>query len=295
MSLFWFQFAPWSPSFLLGIGLGCVLNVLVMAWALRHEHLTRGGAWLALAMGISFWIVAPLFFILLLSFFMTSSMFSKYKRARKAHVQDKYSKSGKRDANQVLANGVVAWVATWVFLLTSISSTPCPFQLAAAFSVAGAIAATNADTWGTEIGVLSKNQPRWILDLRKRVEPGTSGGVSTEGTLACLAGAFCISITCFFLLPLGIPGMPWFEPRYLLPACVCGLGGFASSLIDSILGATIQGFYKCNVCGKETEKRVHCNTPALLVRGRVAVGNDVVNLVAMISGALAGFVAGWML
>nr|MDO8117664.1 DUF92 domain-containing protein [Candidatus Sigynarchaeota archaeon] len=151
MSLFWNQFGFMSFLYLLGIGLGCVINVLVMSWALKHEHLTRGGAITALAMGISFWVVSPFYFILLLLFFMTSSMLSKYKKARKVPVQDKFSKGGRRDVRQVLANGLVAWVFVVACLVAGIVGFPLslPIELAMAFSATGAIAATNADTWGT--------------------------------------------------------------------------------------------------------------------------------------------------
>ena len=54
---------------------------------------------------------------------------------------------------------------------------------------AAALAAVNADTWGTELGVLNPHPPRMITDLRKVVEKGTSGGISLIGTLAALAGS----------------------------------------------------------------------------------------------------------
>ena len=62
------------------------------------------------------------------------------------------------------------------------------FDLASAAAKRGALAAVNADTWSTELGVLSSGRPRLITSL-KPVEKGTSGGVSLVGTLAALAGA----------------------------------------------------------------------------------------------------------
>ncbi len=56
-----------------------------------------------------------------------------------------------------------------------------------------ALAAANADTWGTEIGSALGGQP---YDLRtgRRAPPGTSGAVSLGGTLAALAGAALIGL-----------------------------------------------------------------------------------------------------
>ncbi|NJS15001.1 MAG: DUF92 domain-containing protein, partial [Sphingopyxis sp.] len=43
---------------------------------------------------------------------------------------------------------------------------------------AASLAAVNADTWATELGVLNPSSPRLITNLHKRVEKGTSGGIS---------------------------------------------------------------------------------------------------------------------
>ena len=63
-----------------------------------------------------------------------------------------------------------------------------------------AFAAANADTWATELGVVSKRQPRLITTF-KTVEKGTSGGVTLLGTISALAGAGLIGGVAFLFSP----------------------------------------------------------------------------------------------
>jgi len=60
--------------------------------------------------------------------------------------------------------------------------------------------------------------------------------------------------------------------------------GFAGSLIDSFLGASVQGLYRCNECNRMTEAASHCSEPATLARGTGYINNDVVNLLCTLSG-----------
>src|SRR4030067_642568 len=60
-------------------------------------------------------------------------------------------------------------------------------------AVDGALAAVNADTWATEVGVLARRCP-WRLTDGRQVEPGTSGAVTLEGLMASIAGAAVIGL-----------------------------------------------------------------------------------------------------
>jgi uncharacterized membrane protein len=62
------------------------------------------------------------------------------------------------------------------------------------------------------------------------------------------------------------------------------LGG---SMLDSLLGATVQAIYYCPACDKETERRIHtCGTKTRPLRGWPWMNNDVVNFIATLWGAL---------
>ena len=59
------------------------------------------------------------------------------------------------------------------------------------------------------------------------------------------------------------------------------LGGFFGSIIDSILGATVQGVYYSKELEGETEKRECNGKPNVLVRGFSFVNNDLVNFLSI--------------
>ncbi len=105
--------------------------------------------------------------LLLLSFFVSSSALSKVGAGRKTERTDSIVEKGsERDAKQVLANGgVFAAAAVGQILLSS----PIWYVVAA-----GALAASAADTWATEVGTLAGGEPVSIISL-KRVPVGTSG------------------------------------------------------------------------------------------------------------------------
>ncbi len=68
--------------------------------------------------------------------------------------------------------------------------------------------------------------------------------------------------------------------------------GMLGMLADSVLGATLQGRFHCDVCDLPTERRVHrCGQPSRRTGGVPWLSNDGVNALATFSAALAGFVA----
>jgi uncharacterized protein (TIGR00297 family) len=204
------------------------------------------------------------FFAALLVFFLTSSLLSKVGRAQKELTKREFSKSDTRDAWQALSNGGIA--ATCALLNVVWPSE----QWTAAFF--GALATANADTWATELGVLSRREPRSLLTLR-RVPRGTSGAVSSLGLLATAAGALVVSLVASFV------------PHSGLAASAFVAGGLGS-LADSVLGATLQASYFCPTCQREVESRTHhCGARAPLSRGSDWFGNDAVNLAATAFGA----------
>ncbi|HME53580.1 MAG TPA: DUF92 domain-containing protein [Candidatus Lokiarchaeia archaeon] len=277
----WWEFLTWIVA-------GFVLNLAIMAWAWKKQHLTRNAGFIAFAMGWSMWLVDPVFFGLLLAFFMSSSVLSKIGRAEKKEVMDRVEKGNERDVIQVIANGLPAWICVGLFLII-ILILPTPLDARAgtifAYAVMTAIAAPNADTWSIEIGTLSRDLPRWILDLHRSVEKGTSGGVSRIGTLAALAGSALIAGLGFDLaLVANLPGrlsLNTVQPSWLFGFLVVAISGFLGSILDSLFGASIQGFFECTVCKKGTEKKVHCGSPTVLLRGKAWFDNDVVNFVSV--------------
>ncbi len=204
------------------------------------------------------------------TFFVLSSLLSKYGRLRKRAFDQVFEKSSTRDWGQVVANGGVAGL---VAILSAVFPLYDFYPLYLA-----ALAAVTADTWGTEIGVLTKEKTVSILSF-KSVEPGTSGGVSEYGTVGGAVGAAVVALS----------GYPWHTE--LRTTLIVVAGGVAGSLVDSVLGATVQAQYRCEVCSKITERKVHCDRPTQLSRGIGWIGNDIVNGVC----ALVGVGVAWRL
>jgi len=204
----------------------------------------------------------------LFAFFLPSTLLSRYGRARKARLVDA-GKHGARDAAQVFANGGIAAAAA---VAAAVTHNPA---LAAAF--AGAFAAASADTWGTEIGTLSTERPRSILTWRP-VAAGLSGGVTSLGTAAEIAGAFVVAAVA--------------EYSAGLPLFAIAAGGIFGALADSAIGACAQALRYCPQCARNCETDPHaCGTPTQLVRGARWLDNDAVNAAATLSGALVALIA----
>lgn len=244
--------------------LGFFLASIIAYLAYRARSLDRSGAFAALVVGtVIFGLGGLRWAILLLTFFITSSGLSHAFKKRKQEADEKYAKGGQRDAGQVFGNGGIATLFAALHFFFPEASWPW-------LGFAASLAAVNADTWATELGVLNPTSPRLITDLRKAVEKGTSGGVSPVGTLASLAGAGIIGLEAAWLNPSGT--------NWLFFVLVT-LAGLLGALFDSLLGATVQAIYYCPNCQKETERNpTHsCETETTQIRGWKWLGNDWVN------------------
>jgi uncharacterized protein (TIGR00297 family) len=258
---------------------GFLLALLIAYLAFRARSLNKSGAVAAALVGtIVFGVGGWQWAILLLTFFITSSGLSRMFKNRKRGLDEKFSKGHERDAGQVFGNGGLATAFVLINFLY-------PESTIGWVGFVAALAAVNADTWATELGVLNPTPPRMITDLRKRVEKGTSGGISLFGTFASLAGSAIIALPAAWLT----------DPSILLRASnwslflLITLSGLAGSLCDSLLGATVQAMYYCPTDKKETEKHpLHtCGTETVHVRGWKWLDNDWVNFASSALGAAA--------
>jgi uncharacterized protein (TIGR00297 family) len=250
------------------------VSSLIAGLAYWRGSLTRSGAAGALLVGtLTFGLGGWLWGVLLGVFFVSSSLLSHFKETEKQEAAEKFEKGHRRDVGQALANGGLgALVAVLAFSLPG-GREQVWFPL-----FLGIMATVTADTWATELGTLSRKPPRLITTGRP-VAVGTSGGVSPLGTLVSFTGGVLIGAVAGLLA----------NPLPILPAAlVGGVGGLVGSLFDSLLGATVQQIYYCDVCRKDTERKLHkCGTPTRPLRGWSWLNNDLVNLFASLVGGLA--------
>jgi uncharacterized protein (TIGR00297 family) len=246
----------WLEAAMLGAG--------VAAFAYWRRALTLDGALAAAAVGaLTFGRGGFPAAGALLAFFGPASALSRYGERRKRSATLAQAKGSRRDACQVLANGGIATLSITI-------GTPAGQR-----AFVGALAAAAADTWATEVGLLSKRQPRSITTWRT-VPAGMSGGITPEGVAASAAGALLVGLG-WALCGGGFGQVPG--------ALVAGVAG---SLVDSVLGATWQALYRCTACEQYSEDSVHvaCGRRADASKGLAWVTNDVVNVLATLSGAV---------
>lgn len=254
------------------IALGLLGSGLIGYIAYRKQSLSLSGMWSAIVMGTGFVVFGePIWFSLLIVFFISSTLWSKWKRSvgAKREAEANYEKSGRRDAWQVWANGGIG-------LILCIANALFPHD-GWLFTYIGVMASVTADTWATEVGALSRSKPISVLTW-KRVSTGTSGGITWLGSLASLAGAALIGL----ISGLYLQGNYWF-------ILVGAFAGFVGAMIDSIIGAKWQVMYTCVTCGKVTERKQHCGKITLYLRGLPWMNNDRVNGISSIAGGIVAY------
>ncbi|KAA3659674.1 MAG: DUF92 domain-containing protein [Chloroflexi bacterium] len=244
-----------------------LLSSFIVALAYWRGSLSRSGAGGAMIVGtLTFGLGGWVWGVLLGIFFVSSSLLSHYKEQEKQAASEKFDKGHRRDFGQVMANGGLGAVVALFHAIW-----PSPLWLAFFVGVMGTV---TADTWATELGTLSKQPPR-LITTRRIVEVGTSGGVSLLGTAVSAAGGLLIGLATGLLAGQFL----W------LFALIGTIGGLSGSLFDSLLGATVQRVYYCEIRQKETEKKLNplgeLNNP---IRGWAWMSNDMVNMLSSIIG-----------
>lgn len=249
-----------------------ILSLLVAVISYKLKFLSISGilaasvlAFLIFGFGLWKWTI-PIF-----TFYFLSSLLSKIREKRNSLPDTFFDKSSQRDYKQVLSNGGFAGL----LVIANFFYSSELFY----YAYVSSIASVCADTWATEIGTINQTKTFNILNL-KEVEQGTSGGVSAIGLIAAVLGALIVALSSGF----------WIETNSLIIIFLILLAGFTASLIDSILGTTLQVQYVCSNCRKITERRNHCGVSAERTKGINWINNDAVNLITGVSGGIIGFV-----
>jgi uncharacterized membrane protein len=201
-------------------------------------------------------------------FFLAGTRVTKIKKDVKAgltlHSQGTSGGEGPRTHVQVLANSLVASILTLMHAyqlhlrrnaIVSGEKTEGSFCYAwgkGDILVIGIIAnytAVCADTFSSELGILSRSSPRLVTSLNlRKVPPGTNGGVTLWGLVAGFFGSMVIVTASLLFLPMCndytkgrlAGGDPWTIPQKATLAWGMMLWGALGSLLDSFLGGWLQ-------------------------------------------------------
>jgi len=238
--------------------------------AFKTKSLSVSGSFGAFLLGVFMFGMGSWHTMLpLIGFFVLSSILSKIadRQSKKDIIS---SKGSQRDIVQVYANGGIPLIFTIVWYL---SKYPIDWLY---WAFLASLASATADTWETEIGSFSKSLPYNILN-GKRVPKGYSGGITLLGTSGGIIGAAII------ILIAALMGFIEWDPQLIILIIATG---FLGSVVDSILGASIQAKFRCEVCGKTTERISHCHEETTHVSGILWLDNDWVNVAGTLSGGL---------
>lgn len=253
--------------------LGAVFSFIISYLAYLKKSLDLGGMLSAILLGAVLYFINPIFFALMICFFISSSLLTKYKSSQKQETEKLHEKSSRRGFLQVAASGLGALLFAVIYYLTGSEYFLIAFVVV--------MASANADTWASELGVLSNREPVSIIGF-KPIKKGLSGGISLLGTSASFLGALFISIifTIYYLNTYG------FSTRVYGILAVCTIGGFAGSIIDSIMGATLQIKYFCDAAGDLTEREYTNGTKNIRAKGYKFISNEFVNFSSGVIAAL---------
>ncbi|GIL48607.1 hypothetical protein Vafri_5088 [Volvox africanus] len=246
--------------------------VLLLAGLLAQRGLKKGslslsGALTAFLVGAIHMACGLQYGATLIAFYLSSSKLTRLGAKRKALLEETHKDGGARNITQVLSNSLAACIFASLSYLTVVAPKRVPLShisLAGAFL--GHYACCCADTWASELGILSRSVPRLVTTGRK-VPPGTNGGVTLLGLCCSVAGGLTIGLAFF---AGGVAGCAWGvvprggslcplpakggTGRWTLRDAMLGAGpaalpvlvavglacGLFGSLLDSFLGATLQ-------------------------------------------------------
>ena len=241
------------------VTLAAIIASILSFHGLKKKSLSKSGAFAAFVIGFSSFSISYRFGVILILFYYTGSKLTKVKEDIKAKLEADFKKGGQRNAVQVFANSILATAVAVFFCFYIGEDCHIDFtnvnnmtQIWLFYLPRGKLAGylwclylahyscAAADTWASEIGILSKTEPILITTLR-RVPSGTNGGISFLGTFASAMGGTFIGCV-FYLMSLFLKEGKANSPQYpmIIFCLICGCFG---SLVDSLLGATLQATY----------------------------------------------------
>ncbi|KAL3845317.1 hypothetical protein ACJIZ3_002720 [Penstemon smallii] len=261
-----------------------VLSAAIATRSYKKKSLDLSGAIVGFVVMTIHLAVNYRFGAVLLVFFFTSSMFTKFGEDKKQKVDADFKEGGQRNWTQVLYNSgiasllvLVAWklVGTQDSCLNSKESSHMTSLIG---GIIGHYCCSNGDTWSSELGILSNEQPRLITTF-KPVKRGTNGGVTKAGLVAAAGGGSVIGLT-FVLIGFFTTSCPFdIALKQLLIIPLSALAGLCGSVIDSLLGATLQYSGFCSVRNKVVGKP---GPTVKRISGLSILDNNAVNLVSIL-------------
>ncbi|KAK7330185.1 hypothetical protein VNO77_24372 [Canavalia gladiata] len=264
--------------------LAIFVPLLIAFTARKKKSLSTSGAvagFFVMALHI---FVGFRFGAMLLAFFYSSSTVTKIGEDRKRTLDPDFKEGGQRNWLQVLANsGIASVLVVAIWVLTGgqdkcLNSEDSALITSLIGAVVGHYSCCNGDTWSSELGILSDKPPRLITTF-KTVKKGTNGGVTKTGILAAAAAGSVIGLS-FVLFGFSTTRCESniVALKQLLVIPIATLAGLCGSIIDSLLGATLQFTGFCSVRRKIVGKP---GPTVKRISGTSFLDNNAVNFVSI--------------
>lgn len=202
-----------------------VLCIVLSALSFYFGLLTKSGSIASFFMGLAIGILgAPSWLVLLILFALLGFIVTKFRMGLKQELGVQEGKKGERTYKNVIANSLVPLLAAiGAFVLGEEYYTLMAVAYIASISVAA------ADTVASEVGSLSPKV--YMITTGKKVKAGIDGGISLEGTVACIAGGIVAAYMGCSLILSELWGTTFI---------ILGVIGIIGCMIDSLIGATLE-------------------------------------------------------
>jgi uncharacterized protein (TIGR00297 family) len=279
-----------KPFGLLASSLAFTIATLIALRGARKKSLSKTGA-------IAAWLVGFLSVgsgmrgFVLLFFYQIGSSATKYKKAIKEQRDATAFEGSVRGPSQVFACSIIAVILSLAHVCIvgderAIDFVNSKFASTLTCAILAHHSTCLADTLASELGILSTSLPILILPPWNQVPPGTNGGITLWGTMWSAIGGTMMGIATV-MMDLMSRISPVHSVQLIALSTVCGLLG---SVIDSLLGATLQVTYL-----DPDTKLVHheYSKPHFKhICGKDIFSNVQVNLISV---AITTYIGGWVL
>lgn len=324
------QMDPFGPR---ALAAATVASSLLAYRAVNKKSLTKAGAVTGFVVGFLL-VGTGLRGFTLFFFYQVGSWATKHRASMKAALDQTVATASVRGSRQVLAVSLTAvllslYHAYWygpeqplIFERDAVAATATTgLSSSSASHIAAAVLAHHAislgDTLASEMGMAQNQQQRvevrLIIPPFRVVPPGTNGGVTLQGTMWSIVGGVLCGIFTLGMDSISgiLPSNDYHSLQYYYylwkVILYAGLCGGLGSLLDSILGATVQMTFRdpdskqvCHSAYDDTDNNdsSHVASTAksprrIHIAGWVALlSNEGVNFVSVLLTTILG---GWVL
>ncbi|XP_012262920.1 transmembrane protein 19-like [Athalia rosae] len=224
-----------------------LIPILFTGWGLKRKSLDLSGAFLGLFTGFVLTLSSYTHVACLMAFFFTSSKATHFRANKKRKLEQEFKEGGQRNWIQVLCNGGMATQLALLYLLdVGCGERPIDFDKDyrsswLSIGILGAFGCCNGDTWASELGTVLGNTEPFLITTREKVPKGTNGAVTWIGLFVSLLGGLVVGLFNYIaiLYTVDTIALQLAAPQW--PIIIAGgCAGLLGSIIDSILGATLQ-------------------------------------------------------